>query len=192
MRFAVLFLSLIALALFPAFRPAANKYVSAPAHESKKINWMSFREAFELNQKAPRKVIVDVYTGWCGWCKVMDQRTFTQPAIIDYVNEHFYAVKLDAEQADDIVVGGNTYKKQGNTNELATSLLQGKMSYPSTVFMNEKMGVIQPIAGYLEPRTFHQIITYFGGDFQTKEKFDDFKAGTYVKQFQPAMPAPGN
>ena len=64
------------------------------------------------------------------------------------------------------------------------------MSYPSTVFLDEKMAMIQPIAGYLEPRMFHQIVTYFGGNYQTKEKFDDFKAGTYTKEFLPAMPAP--
>ena len=187
MRFSVLFF-VLALGLSFAFRPAPVGHV--PVREAKKINWISFKEAFELNQKAPRKVIIDVYTGWCGWCKVMDQRTFTQPVIIDYVNEHFYAVKLDAEQSDDIVVGGNTFRKQGNTHELAINLLQGKMSYPSTVFLNEKMGMIQPIAGYLEPRMFHQIITYFGGDYAGKEPFDAFKTGTYVTKFQPAMPVP--
>jgi len=191
MRLPALFFVLLLVGLLPSFRPSAVPMVTPLAvREGKKINWISFREAFELNQKAPRKVIIDVYTGWCGWCKVMDQKTFTQPAIIDYVNDHFYAVKLDAEQAADITVGGQTFRRQGNTHELAINLLQGKMSYPSTVFLDEKMAMIQPIAGYLEPRMFHQIITYFGGNYQAKEPFDAFKAGTYVKEFQPAMPAP--
>lgn len=191
MRLSALFFTLLLVGLFSSFRPSASMPARVTAaHEGKKINWISFKEAFELNQKAPRKVIIDVYTGWCGWCKVMDQKTFTQPAIIDYVNEHFYAVKLDAEQAADITVGGQTFRKQGNAHELAINLLQGKMSYPSTVFLDEKMAMIQPIAGYLEPRMFHQIVTYFGGNYQTKEQFDAFKAGTYVKEFQPAMPAP--
>ncbi|MBO0950434.1 thioredoxin family protein [Fibrella forsythiae] len=189
MRLSALFFTLLLVGLLASFRPSTNLPVRVVhAHEGKKINWISFREAFELNQKAPRKVIIDVYTGWCGWCKVMDQKTFTQPAIIDYVNEHYYAVKLDAEQAADITVGGQTFRKQGSAHELAINLLQGKMSYPSTVFLDEKMAMIQPIAGYLEPRMFHQIVTYFGGNYQAKEPFDAFKAGTYVKEFQPAMP----
>ncbi len=193
MRLSALFLILLLVGFFPSFRPSANLNETVPAvGESKKINWVSFKQAYELNQKAPRKIVIDVYTGWCGWCKVMDQRTFTQPAIIEYVNEHFYAVKLDAEQDADITVGGQTFRKQGNTHELAINLLQGKMSYPSTVFLDEKMAMIQPIAGYLEPRMFHQVVTYFGGNYQTKEPFDTFKAGTYVKEFQPAMPAPAS
>ncbi|MEZ0540574.1 thioredoxin family protein [Fibrella arboris] len=191
MRLSALFFTLLFVGLFFSFRPAVDRpAVPAPAAEGKTINWLSFKEAFDLNQKAPRKIIIDVYTGWCGWCKVMDQKTFSQPAIIDYVNEHYYAVKLDAEQAADITVGGQTFRKQGNAHELAVNLLQGKMSYPSTVFLDEKMAMIQPIAGYLEPRMFHQVITYFGGNYQAKEPFDTFKAGTYVKEFQPAMPAP--
>jgi thioredoxin-related protein len=194
MRLSALFLILLLVGLFPSFRPSEDSLNEAtpPVHERKKINWMSFNQAHELNQKAPRKIIIDVYTGWCGWCKVMDQRTFTQPAIIDYVNEHFYAVKLDAEQDAAITVGGQTFRKQGNTHELAINLLQGKMSYPSTVFLDEKMAMIQPIAGYLEPRTFHQIVTYFGGNYQTKENFEAFKTGTYVKEFQSAMPPPAS
>lgn len=201
MRFSILFVALLLVGLSSAFRPSSSSSVAPPAvGEQKavdavvgsKINWISFSEAFELNKKAPRKVIVDVYTDWCGWCKVMDQKTFSQPAIIAYVNEHFYAVKLDAEQTADIVAGGQTFRKQGNTHELAINLLQGKMSYPSTVFLDEKMAVIQPIAGYLEPRIFHQIITYFGSNYQAKEAFDAFKSGTYVREFQPAMPVPAS
>lgn len=69
-------------------------------------------------------------------------------------------------------------------------MLQGKMSYPTTVYLNEKMELIQPVPGYLEPRMFHQITTYFAGDFHTKESFDQYKAGTYVKEFQAKLPNP--
>jgi thioredoxin-related protein len=185
MRFRLPLLLLVASLAALAFRPVGvspSAIVTGP-----KINWISFKEAYELNQKAPRKMVIDVYTSWCGWCKVMDQRTFSQPAIIDYVNKNYYAVKLDAEQKEDITVGNQTFKFQGQAHELAINLLQGKMGYPTTVFMNEKGEVIQPISGYLEPRMFHQIITYFGGNYQAKEPFDSFKTGTYVKEFQAAM-----
>jgi thioredoxin-related protein len=151
---------------------------------------MSIKEAFEASQKKPKKFVVDVYTDWCGWCKVMDRQTFTQPAIIEYVNENYYAVKLNAEQKEDIVLGQRTFKSLGNVHELAAALLNGQMSYPTTVFLNEKMEMIQPVPGYLEPRTFHQVSTFFGGGHNQKEAFDLFKTGTYVKEYQPAMPAP--
>lgn len=157
------------------------------ASEPKKIKWLTIQEAYALNQKAPKKFVIDVYTDWCGWCKVMDRETFKNAAIVDFVNEHYYAVKLNAEQKEDIKLGDRTFKSLGSAHELAAGLLQNKMSYPTTVFMTEKFEVIQPVAGYLEPKVFHQIATYFGGDYFKKEPFDQFKAGTYVKEYQAAM-----
>ncbi len=162
----------------------------APQTEPKHIKWLTVEEAYKLNQTTPRKFVIDVYTDWCGWCKVMDRETFSKPAIIDYVNANYYAVRLNAEQKEDIVLGNRTYRSLGNAHELAANLLQNKLSYPTTVFMDEKFQPIQPIAGYLEPRVFHQVVTFFGGNYHQKEPFDQFKSGTYVREFQPAMPAP--
>src|SRR5690606_4382796 len=72
------------------------------AKENKKINWVSIEEAERLTKEAPRKIFVDVYTDWCGWCKRMDATTFTDEAVVDYVNEHYYAVKLNAESKENI------------------------------------------------------------------------------------------
>lgn len=164
--------------------------IEEPKPGDKKIKWMTIQEAFAATQKKPKKIFVDVYTDWCGWCKVMDRNTFTNPYIVDFMNENYYSVKLDAEGKEDITLGGRTYKSLGNVHELAAAMLQGKMSYPTTVYLNEKMELIQPVPGYLEPRMFHQITTYFAGDFHTKESFDQYKAGTYVKEFQAKLPNP--
>ena len=62
------------------------------------IQWLTMEEAYEKTQKEPKKILVDVYTDWCGWCKVMDRGTFRDEKVVAYVNEHYYAVKFDAEQ----------------------------------------------------------------------------------------------
>ncbi len=166
-----------------AFRP-----IHVPAGPDPKpvahINWLTIEQAYALNQKAPRKMVIDVYTDWCGWCKVMDRETFSKPAIVDFVNKSYYAVRLNAEQKEDILLGNQTFKSVGNMHGLAVNLLQNKMSFPTTVFMNEKFELIQPISGYLEPRIFHQIVTYFAGDYFQKESFDTFKGGTYTVKYQ--------
>ena len=121
-----------------------------------KINWYSFEEAVELNKTQPKKFLVDVYTDWCGWCKVMDKKTFTDEKVKAYVNEHFYAVKLNAEQKETINFNNNEFKyipsagKRG-IHTLAYSLLDGKMSYPSIVYLNEKFERIAIAPGYKKP-----------------------------------------
>ena len=61
------------------------------------IEWMTFGEAIEAQRKNPKKIIIDVYTDWCGPCKLMDKKTFQNPDVAAYISKHFYAVKFNAE-----------------------------------------------------------------------------------------------
>ena len=63
---------------------------SAVSFSDKEITWLNFEQVAELNKKNPRKVIVEVYTDWCGWCKKMDKTTFQHPEIIKYINQNYY------------------------------------------------------------------------------------------------------
>ena len=76
-----------------------------------KINWLSIEEVEVLQQKEPRKVLMDVYTTWCGPCKMMMRNTFTNKDVINYVNKNFYAIKFDAESGEDVTFKGNFLQK---------------------------------------------------------------------------------
>lgn len=150
------------------------------------INWMTIEEAEAAAKDEPRKLIIDVYTDWCGWCKRMDKTTFSNPVIVDYVNEHYYAVKLNAEQKDSISFRGYNFKfvKQGRRgyHELAAALLNGKMSYPSIVYMDENLDMIQAIPGYQDAKSLEKIIKYFGENRHTELSFED-----YQKDFESSL-----
>jgi len=100
----------------------------APAME--KIHWYSFEDAYQLNKKKPKKIFIDVFTDWCGWCRKMDAETFTNPAIGEYMMDHFYCVKLNAERKDTLIIDGVTFTNPNptgkrSTHQLAVELLKG-------------------------------------------------------------------
>lgn len=144
------------------------------------IKWYTFEEALKLNQQEPKKIMVDVYTDWCSWCKVMDKNTFSNDIVSKYINENFYAVKFNAEQKEDVVIGDKTFKfvPQGTRgyHELAAALLNGKMGYPSVVFLDESVRIIQPFQGYIKAKPFDQIIKFIGGNRYLDTKWEDFLA----------------
>jgi thioredoxin-related protein len=117
------------------------------------LKWTTF-DALPDN-KEKKKYIVDVYTEWCGWCKVMDKKTFTDPKVQEYLNENFHMIKFDAEQKDAITFKGRIYDwKAGGRNgynTLAKELLGNRMSYPTMVYLDENMNKIQAIPGYKKP-----------------------------------------
>ncbi len=147
---------------------------------SQKVEWLSIEEAMQKNSENPKKILVDVYTDWCSWCKVMDKNTFSHPVIAKYLTENFYAVKLNAEQKEDITLNGKTYKfvEQGQRgyHELAAALLNGNMGYPSVVFLDEQNRIIQPLSGYIQPQPFDEIINFIGSDKYKTQKWEDFQA----------------
>ena len=129
------------------------------------IQWLSWEEAIELSESQKKKFFVDIYTEWCTWCKKMDESTFTNPNIIAYMNENYYAIKFDAEQREDITIGDNTYKfvKSGKRgfHELAFEITRGRLSYPTVVFLDENMRVIQSLGGYWNAERFKVMMSFF-------------------------------
>jgi thioredoxin-related protein len=62
--------------------------------------------------------------------------------------------------------------------------MQGKMSYPTIVYLDEKFNMIQPIPGYQDAKAFHQVITFLGDNHYKKIDFEKYKADKYEKAYQ--------
>ena len=134
------------------------------------IKWISWESAQDLVKKEPKKLIVDLYTDWCGWCKRMDASTFQDPRIV---------IKFNAEQTQDIIFKNKSYKfiPRGTRgyHELAVEIANGQLSYPTVVFIDEDLNTLQPIPGYWDADDFEMISNYFGGNFYKTTPWSTFQ-----------------
>lgn len=148
-----------------------------------KINWLSLAQLQQLYKNEPRPVLVDIYTDWCGWCKVMDRDTYANEKVATYINQHYYAVKLNAESKDTLQWNGKQYGYNADyrSNELAVFFLYGQMSYPSTVFLATIDAQPAPLAGYLKPKELEGPLKFFGGGAYKTQTFPVF-----IKSFEAA------
>lgn len=126
-----------------------------PRAEKEKINWLTIEEAQELSEQEPRKIIMDVYTDWCGWCKKMDKTTFADEEVAQYVNENFYAVKLKADSNDKVTFKGKEFSK----GELAQAFRV--TGYPTIVFFDKSFSKFQPVSGYRGANDFLALLEQF-------------------------------
>lgn len=170
--FAGLFLSLAAWLM--SFRPVPP---AAPA-----LKWYTWEEAVELNKTKPKKIVVDVYTDWCGWCKRMDKSTFSDPAVMAYLAENFYPVKFNAEQKADIQFAGQTFKfmegegGRGGVHTLAYSMLDGHLGYPAIVYFNEKFERIMISPGYKEVPAMMKELKFAAEEQYTKTSWEEYNS----------------
>lgn len=141
------------------------------------IKWYSLNEAVELAKDEPRPIIIDVYTEWCSWCNYMMKTTYANKGISDYINSHFYAAKLNAETTDTIIFKGNKYFNrmigQRPTHDLASILLEGKLTYPSVIFF-DITGNKTVVSGYKEPKDIEPYLVYFAENLSKAIDLDDF------------------
>lgn len=119
------------------------------------IEWLSLEEAYARNQQEPRKIFVDVYTDWCGWCKKMDKSTFADEAVAEYANDNYYAVKLNAESDREFMMAGEKMTERGVARQL------GVRSYPTIVLIHEDFQKFQPAPGYRPANDFLEILQKF-------------------------------
>jgi len=157
----------------------AQKVVPLKQAERGIVNWMTLEQALEKSKTGKRKIFVDMYTDWCGWCKHMDSTTFVSVPIANYLNEHYYPVKFNAELENDIVFQGKTYKfKKNGTrgyHELASLWLNNRLSFPTVVFLDENQQLIQPVPGYQDAIKMEAIINYFGSDSHKKTPWESYE-----------------
>ncbi len=161
---------------------AGNKNAPEPPKEGQHINWLSIDDLQVAMKAKPKKVYMDMYTDWCGWCKKMEASTFTNPDVIKYMNDNFYCVRFNAERKDTFRFMGTAYyfdpAKKANT--LAVSLMKGSMTYPTSIIMEERYQNPQPIPGYQDVKTMELILKYFGDNIYKSKQWPD-----YQKEFKP-------
>ena len=156
-----------------------KKATEAKAVNPVRVKWMTLEEALEKSKTDKRKIFVDVYTDWCSWCRRMDSTTFINPAVAQYLNDHYYPVKFNAEQQKEIVFKEKTYqfKKNGakGYHELAAEWLNNRLSYPTVVFLDENQGTIQPLQGYQDAAKMEAVLNYFGTDSHKKTPWESYQ-----------------
>ena len=152
------------------------------------LRWRSFEESLVENgvraqMRMPlKKVFIDVYTDWCGWCKRLDATTFAHPEIVRYMDSAFITVKLTAERTDTVYINNNAFVNQSaasgkrGSHDLAIQLLQGKMSYPSCTFLDETGQQITVVPGYMDAKQFEVLLHFVAEEAYKTTSWEDFSA----------------
>ena len=103
---------------------AASPYLLQHAHQP--VHWQPWGEAaFEQARERGVPVFLSVGYAACHWCHVMAHESFDDPAMADYLNEHFVSIKVDREEHPDV----------DQVYMAATQALTGQGGWPMSAFL---------------------------------------------------------
>lgn len=142
----------------------------ASSEAQPKVKWMKFGDAVKALQKEPRKIFVDIYADWCGWCKEMDKKTFSDTAIIRILNRDYYPVKLNSELRDTLTLGTRTV----TFRELASILGGERLGLPTSVFLNENGQVLSRLPGFQKPDMMKPALLYFSENIYKSKSWEAY------------------
>jgi thioredoxin-related protein len=146
--------------------------------EKAAVPWLTVLQAQTKWDAEKRPVLVDVYTEWCVYCKVMDKTIWANPQVAAYVKQYFYPIKFNAESKEPASWMGKTYefKPAYKVHLLAAEWLLGNMVYPSTVILPPNSGEPVIIPGVIELKELETILHYFGEDHYRNTAWKDYKS----------------
>ncbi len=142
------------------------------------VNWADLSKAQEMARQQHKKIMIKVYTNWCGWCKQMDANTFSNEFVSKYLNDNYICVKFNAESNEKVVFDGKTYGKTGSYHDLVSRWMGNQFVYPTTILLDENGNLIQAIQGYFAPNDFEKIATYFASNSHLSTPWQ-----TYVQNY---------
>lgn len=133
------------------------------------FEWRNVNDALEAAPKQNRKIILDVYTDWCGWCKRMDKDTYADSAVAAYIGEHYIASKMNPEKEGKVKFDNREFTQA----EFGAAMeIRG---YPATAFFNEKGELLTVVGGYIKPKEFLTILKFFGEDAYKTTTWEDYQ-----------------
>ncbi len=157
----------IILILFLFFGVSTKNYPVATDH-SNTIHWINFDQLSSKMRQEARPVFISIYSEGCGWCAAMDKMAFKHPAIIKYLNQHYYAIKWDGSTKYDVMLNGQSYQYTSQrlfaahnlTKYLVTNNSGGYVQYPAVAFLDEQLNRIDAFTGYKDAQKLDYLLRF--------------------------------
>ena len=145
-----------------------EKKKPAPTPKADSLIWHKYDDGLAKAKKEKKHVLVSFYTKWCGWCRKMDQITFTDKEIKKVLNESYVAVKVDAQSSNKVKSGDKKITEKQVAGEFRTR------SYPTTWFLKDSGDKIAPYYGYAGAQDFLHVLNYVKDDLYDKISFQEY------------------
>ncbi len=142
---------------------------NAPAGDTVAM-WVTFNEGMARAEKENKHAVVDFYTTWCHWCKVMDRETFADAEVKKYLAEHFVTIRINAESTTEKM----KYKgKEMTPVELARAF--NVRAFPSLAYLDRDGELVTIVPGFVPAKTFLPLLRYMQMEcYKQQMTFDEF------------------
>jgi thioredoxin-related protein len=143
-----------------------------PAGHGDHGSWLDYEAGVAKARSEGKYMVIDFYTDWCHWCKVMDKDTFSKDEIKSRFADSFVTIRVDAES--DKPQGSSPDAPSGK--QLAASF--GVRSYPTLWFLDSEGGKISPLPGFVDADRFGGILDFISTGSYKSMNYQEFQGAS--------------
>lgn len=108
------------------------------------LNWISnWQQAIKVAKTQEKLIVLDLYTNWCRWCKIMDVKTYGDPSVIQDLGPKYVWLRLNAETDQD----GRQAQKRFRILE-----------YPATLLIDPEEQLFEKTSGFLTSEQLKKVL----------------------------------
>src|SRR5882672_296667 len=133
-----------------------------------KLEWLAFDAATARAKDQKKHLIVDIYTTWCGWCRIMEAQTYGDPEVAAYLRENFVLAKVNGESSAKLRWRG----KDLTERQFARAV--GVTGYPATYFLKPDAELLGGMGGFPRPPEFMIYARYVSTRWYERGKIDAY------------------
>lgn len=154
---------------------------------SAQLRWYSIEEAIASQKIYPKKIIISFFSNNCKPCRELEEQTFGHPALVEYLNTHYYLVRFNTDSSKDVTLLARTFKgKTVNQNRHEFASFMNISTTPSIVFLDENSAFITLIQGKLSPQEIEPYILFMNSKHYKKVS-DKRTWESYMSGFKPKL-----
>lgn len=131
---------------------------SSPA-SAKGLKWEDYEDALKLARKNGKNVMIMFYTDRCKFCKWMDEKTYADESVYNYLNENYVSVRINSDEEEEL---SDSYFVRG---------------YPTIWFLEPDGRKLLPIPGYVTVEQFLPIL-----EFVTTKAYNEKSLEEYLEE----------
>ncbi len=117
------------------------------ASGNSKVKWYDYKSGIELAKSQNKLVYMVFYSNSCSYCKLMDEKTFSDLKVIDYLSERYIPIRVNGDKNRDIA---SLYKVR---------------AYPASFFLKSNSDVSGSKMGYMDVKNFLKLVDFVNTEY---------------------------
>lgn len=130
------------------------------AARAQTVNWVRFDDLLDSMEVQPKNILIFFTADWCKFCKVQDNTTFKDSAVVAELNKNYYCLRMNTDDTKPIDFFGTVYERKPGKgiHEFVEQLAlhNGQLKLPTTVIIYN-MQLRARLQGMIDKEEFFRV-----------------------------------